>query len=312
MSEENVFREVDEELRRERMRGLWQRYGIYIIGAAIAVVLVVAASEGWNWWHQRTAAESSDRFYAALDLAKNGDVDGARKALDDIAANGSGQYPLLARFREAGLLSAQGKTDDAVAAYDAIAGQAPQQRLRELALVLAAYELVDSGDVTAVESRIGTLASSESPLRNTAREAIGLAQYKAGDLEAAKKTFDVISKDPQGSLGQLRRVQLYIAQLTAEGVDVPDDQIQPVTEAVPAAAPAETAPAETTAPNAAPAETQAPASAPAAPADANSSDKTVVTLPPQSEQPAQKDTSAPVGTPAEQPANGAASAPAGQ
>lgn len=292
MSEENVFREVDEELRRERMRGLWQRYGIYIIGAAIAVVLVVAVSEGWTWWHDRTAAESSDRFYAALKLAQDGDTSGAQQALAAIENDGSGQYPLLARFREAGLLSAQGKTDEAVAAYDAISGQAPQARLRELALVLAAYELVDSGDVTAVESRVGALASSDSPMRNTAREAIGLAQYKAGDLEAAKKTFQVISDDPQGSIGQLRRVQVYISQLTAEGVDVPKDQIQPVTEAAPAAAPAEAAPSQTTAPDAAPEAMQSPS---AAPADSS----------------ANSDAAAPDAS-AQQPTDSTAPAPAGQ
>ena len=270
MSEENIFREVDEDLRRERFRGLWRRYGGYVIGAAVLVVLLVALSEGWTWWVQKNSAQSADQLYAALELADKGDVTAAQQALDTVAANGTGQYPLLAHFREAGMLAADGQTDKAVAAYDAIASESSEQRLRELALVLAAFTLVDRGDVSAVQTRVGTIASSSSPLRNTAREAVGLVQYKAGDLDAAKATFDEISKDPAGSLDQLRRVQVYIAQLLAEGVGVDPADVEPVvspgtavTEPVVPEASVPTAPATEGAsqPSAAPAQDQ-PATAP--------------------------------------------------
>src|SRR6185437_4056327 len=136
MSDETIFSEVSEELRRDRMHKAWRRYGPYLIGAAVLVVLVVAANEGWSWFQSGNASRSSDQFYAALDVENGGDLAAAQKALDQVIAQGSGQYPLLAKFKQASLLARQGKNDAALAAYDALASGQGNQRLRELALLL--------------------------------------------------------------------------------------------------------------------------------------------------------------------------------
>src|SRR5690606_21918956 len=110
-------------------------------------------NEGWSWWQASNAARSSDQFYSALELAEAGDVAAAQEALNAVVADGSGGYPMLARFRQASLLASDGKTAEAVAAYDAIATTETNPRLREMALVLAANLLVDGGDVAAVQQR---------------------------------------------------------------------------------------------------------------------------------------------------------------
>jgi len=271
MSNDTLLREVDEELRSDRMRALWKRYGPYVIGAAVAVVLVVAVNEGWTWWQNSNAARSSDQFYEALELAEGTDIGAAQAALDKVIAEGSGGYPALARFRKAGLLVEEGKTAEALAAYDALATAETNLRIRELALVLGAHVLVDGGDVGAVQQRVAGLLAPDNPMRNAAREALGLTQYKAGDSNAALATFEQILADPQASRDLLARVQVYVAQLVAEGAvsatdaaaasepvapavsDAPAlDVTPPAADAAPAAeatppataAPAGTAPAE--------------------------------------------------------------------
>src|SRR4051794_9075876 len=143
MSQDNIFREVDEELRSDRMRNFWRRFAPYIIGAAVLVVVGVAANEGWTWYHANNAAKSSDELYAAFDLADGGDVTAAQTQLDTLIADGSGNYPMLAQFKQAGLLAKDGKVTEAVAAYDALANSLSNQRLRELALVLGGTLMVD-------------------------------------------------------------------------------------------------------------------------------------------------------------------------
>jgi hypothetical protein len=223
MSNETIFREVDEELRGDRMRAIWRRFGPYVIGGAVAVVLIVAANQGWTWWQESNAARSSDQFYGALELAEAGDVAGAQTALNGVVTDGTGGYPTLARFRQASLLARDGKAADAIAAYDALATAETNPRLRELALVLAAYLLVDGGDVAAVLQRVGGLAVPENPMRNAAREAIGLTQYKAGDLNAAMATLEQVLNDPLSGQDVRSRVQLYVAQLVALGATGPED-----------------------------------------------------------------------------------------
>ncbi len=261
MSNDTFLREVEEELRSDRVRDLWRRYGPILIGGAVGVVLIVAINEGWQWWQNYNSSQSSDRYYAAVDLVDKGDVAGATTALDEVIASGHGGYPALARFKQAGLLASQGQNAEAVAAYDALASTESNPRLRELALVLAAGLLVDTGSLADVESRVGALVEG-SPLRNSAREYIGLAAYRAGDLDKAADSFGAVIADPTSPRQMRSRVQLYMAQLVAEGYG--DDAVA----AVPVEAPADAPAADAAAPlDAAP--EAAPVAEPAAPSEAS-------------------------------------------
>ena len=262
MSNENIIREIDEELRSDRARNLWRRFGPYVIGAAVAIVLIVAAKEGWDWWQNSNSAQSSDQFYSALQLADGTDADAAKQALDAVIAGNHGGYPTLARFREAALLASQSKTAEAVAAYDALSTSESNAHIRELALVLAANLLVDGGDVAQVEQRVGGLVGATSPMRNAAREAIGLVKYKAGDLAGARQSFEDAANDPQASQELRTRINIYLAQLTAEGAAAPAAEAAanaPVVVDPATAAPAETSVGDAPALDTTPAMEAAPA-----------------------------------------------------
>ncbi|HZY68086.1 MAG TPA: tetratricopeptide repeat protein [Devosia sp.] len=217
MSNDTLLREVDDELRRDRMRQLWRRSAPFVFGAAVAVILLVAGYEGWNWYTESNASRSSDQFYAAAEAADGEDLAAAEAALNQVIADGSGAYPALAEFRRASLLAQQGKTAEAVAAYDSLSTGQSNPYLREVALVMAGHLLIDGGDVAAVEQRVGGSITPESPMRNAAREVLGLAQYKAGQLDAAMTTFQAILDDPLASADLQSRVQIFVQQLLAEG-----------------------------------------------------------------------------------------------
>src|SRR6185503_12267995 len=95
----DIFREVDEDLRREQAKKLWDRFAPYIIGLAVLIVAATAGYRGWVYWQERQAAVSGDRFLAALDLATSGKHAEAITALEALAKDGSGSYPVLASFR---------------------------------------------------------------------------------------------------------------------------------------------------------------------------------------------------------------------
>lgn len=254
MSEDNIFREVDEELRSDRMRALWRRFAPYVIGAAVGVVAVVAINEGWTWYHANNAAQSSEELYAAFDLIEGGDLAAAQTQLDEVIANGSGDYPTLAQFRKAGVLAKEGNVEEAVAAYDNLANTQSNPRLRELALVLAGTLMVDAGTLADVAARVDTLATDGNPLRNAAREALGLAQYKAGDFTAAQASFEAVVNDPMTQTSQRNRMGYYLAQLLSQGAisasaaDPVADAATAIDEIVSDEAPASDTPADTTEP----------------------------------------------------------------
>jgi hypothetical protein len=247
MSNENFIREIDEELRSDQMRAFWKNFGPWIIALAVLAVVGTAGWEAWQWWSNSNSARSSDQFYTALELTSGTDIAAAQKALAEVEATGTGSYPTLARFREAALLVKEGKTAEATAAYDAIATAETNTNIRGLALVLAAYTLVDGGDVAAVNQRVAGLAVAGNPMRNAAREANGLTKYKAGDLNGALADFEAVLADPGVSREATTRLQIFVAQLTALGAAAPATDAAAATDATPApAADAPAAPAAET------------------------------------------------------------------
>ena len=72
MSDDSLFREVDEEVRQEQFKKLWARYGKFVIGLAILVILVVAGVEGWRYWQNKQSETAGDAFFSASKLAASG------------------------------------------------------------------------------------------------------------------------------------------------------------------------------------------------------------------------------------------------
>ncbi|MBO0902149.1 tetratricopeptide repeat protein [Jiella sonneratiae] len=197
MSDDSFFREVDEELRQDKVKAVWTRFGAWLLGGAVAVVAVTAGVVAWEHYQTGQANAAGDRYAAAVKLAADGKNDEAVKALKAIAADGTGAYPYLAELSLGGIEAAAGHPKEAVAAFDGVAnaGEAPQG-LRDMAAIRAAYVLVDSGTLDEVRQRVERLSGDSDTLRFPAREAIALAAWKAGDGETAKPLFQQLVTDP--------------------------------------------------------------------------------------------------------------------
>jgi hypothetical protein len=207
----DIFREVDEDLRREQYKRLWDRFGTYVIALAVLIVVAVGGYKAWEWWENTRAAATGDRFLAALTLSEEGKHEEAVAALDAVAADGSGGYPVLAIFRSAGEKAAAGDTDGAVAAYDSIATRSGLPPLvADLARIRAALILVDSQSPEELSSRIGDMAQTGNPWRQAAREILGLSAYRSNDLASARKYFDQIVADQESAQGVRQRAQLML------------------------------------------------------------------------------------------------------
>jgi hypothetical protein len=246
----DIFREVDEDIRREQVKRLWDRFGPYVLGGAVLIVVLTAGYRGWEYWQGRQAAATGDRFLAALQLAGNGKHDEAIKALQGIIDNGSGGYPVLARFRLAGEKALAGDKTAAVAEFDAIAAdRSASTEEKNMARLRAALLLVDTASEADQQSRIGDLAATGNPWRYSAREILGLAAWRAGDYVAARKYFDDINSDQDSATDLRQRAQLMLALIAARIGPEPAAAVAPASAsgAAPPAVPAgSTAPATPT------------------------------------------------------------------
>ncbi len=212
----DIFQEIDEELRRENFAKLWQRYGGYVIGLAVLIVVAVAAVVGWRAYQLRVHQVEGERYSLALDLARQGKDKDATDVFAELGRQAHGGHATLARLEEAALKAKGGDTKGAVALYDALgADGAADPAYRDLAKLLAAqYELKD-GDPKAVIARVAPLTSATSPWHPTALELMALAQLKAGNKAEARAVYQRIADDlaaPQGLRARAAEMAAALAE----------------------------------------------------------------------------------------------------
>ena len=212
----DIFREVDEELRRSQLEQLWKKYGNYLIAAAAVVVLGVAAYRAWDYYHTISSQAAGGRFQAALDLAAQGKGDEAEKAFTEIAADAPSGYRVVARFRAAGELGRRDADAAAKAFRELAADSGIGRTMQDLARLRAAMLESGKGDPKAIIGDLEPLTVAGNPWRNIAREMSGVLALKAGDYEAAGRWFDLIVVDPDTTLAQRRRAQ-ELSGLVAAG-----------------------------------------------------------------------------------------------
>lgn len=222
MSDDSFIREVEEELRSDKLNSFWANYKYLVIGGAVAIVVGTAGHGIWDSQVQTKAGASGSRFIEAVELSNDGQHDQAIEALEALAADGYGQYPALAKIRLAAEYAKQGNPEDAVAAFDSIANDtAFNETLRDVARLRAGLLLVDHGTYANVAERLQAMADTGKSFRHSAREGLGLAAWKAADFKQALIWFDAISQDNSAPDGVRQRATIMLELLAGEGF-VPD------------------------------------------------------------------------------------------
>ncbi|MCZ6605931.1 MAG: tetratricopeptide repeat protein [Alphaproteobacteria bacterium] len=211
MSDE-IFREVDEEVKHERWLALWQQYGWYVVGLTVFVVATTGAIVLWQNIREARQADLSEQFAAASDLAAGGQLDAALASFDAIAEEDGG-YAMLARFRQAAILTENGDNEAAVAIYGDLANNDDYDEIyRELAVVLMAMSGLSANssdaarlDFDALDLALDGVADGEGPFRFSAREIGAALALATGDRDGAADRLKLLTDDPETPLGIRQR-----------------------------------------------------------------------------------------------------------
>jgi hypothetical protein len=218
MSDDSFIREVNEELRQDQARALWNRYGMIAIAVATVAILLTAAFVGWQYWNRTQANRSGDAFSQALTLAAQGRHDEAVAALEELETGGHGAYPVLARLRTATVLFQRGDAQAAVAVFDTVSSdRSIPESIRDMARLRSGLILVDHGSYADVSARVETLTADTNTLRHSAREALGLAAWKEGRLADALPFFEQIVADQSAPRNMRDRATLMSELIRGSG-----------------------------------------------------------------------------------------------
>ncbi len=208
-----LFDEVDEEVRREQLKKLWDQYSIYIIAAAILIVAAVGGWRGYQYLEAQKAAAAGAAFDAAIELSDQNKHAEAEAAFDKIAATAPSGYRMLARLRAAAEV-ATGDPKAGAKLYDEIAAdRSVGTDQQDLARIRAAALLLDSDSYPDMLQRLEAATKPDATFRHSARELLALSAWRANDTTAARQWLDMIANDGETPSGLRSRAEALQALL---------------------------------------------------------------------------------------------------
>lgn len=200
--QDSLFREIEEDLRHEQFAKLWKKYGNYVIGAALLLVIGVAGFQAWRAYDLDRRAERSALFANALRAVNDDKLGEANAMFAKLAEGGPGGYAALARLNQAAIKARSGDSAGAAADYVAISQDKDVDAdLRNLALILSVLHEADQGDPTALSARIRPLTAAGSPWRHSAKELDALLAQRMGDKQRAIQMFRELADDATAPAG---------------------------------------------------------------------------------------------------------------
>lgn len=216
----DIFDEISSELRRDRAREVWNRYGIFVIGLALAIILSVAGVSIYQAYIKNSNEAASLRFETMQSKIANAEAARAIEALARFAEAENNGYGLLADFHRARHLLDLGRKAEAVELFEKLAKQALlPPTLRDYARISAAYALLGTISAAQLEEQLVDMLRGDNALRHSAREIVALGYYLEADYLAAHEIYRIALADPELPQMLATRLNIVNKQLKAQLID---------------------------------------------------------------------------------------------
>ncbi len=216
----DIFDEVEEDLRAERMRHLLTRYAGVVLTLALIAIVGVAGWQGWRWYEARQDRKAAQVYVTAmLEAEATGPQAAAAHAralatFDTLARSAPPGYRTLARLRAAALNADDGHATAALALWNAVAADRDADPLlRGLASLLWASRQLDAGDPGVLAARLRPLAIPGGAWRDLAEEDLALLDLRQHRTAEAKRRLTALMQDKTAPGGLRQRANALLAGL---------------------------------------------------------------------------------------------------
>jgi hypothetical protein len=208
-----LFDEVDEEVRRDQLKKLWDQYSIYIIAGALLIIAAVGSWRGYQYLEAQKAAEAGAAFDTAIDLSEQNKHAEAEAAFDKVAATAPSGYRMLARLRAAAEVASRDPQAGAKMYDEIAADRSIGTEQQELARIRAAGLVLDTESYPNMLQRLEAATKPEATFRHSARELLALSAWRVNDTTAARQWLDMIANDGETPSAMRSRAEALQALL---------------------------------------------------------------------------------------------------
>lgn len=213
---DDIFKEVDEELREERLTKIWKRIGPYVIGILIGTIIITSAVIGYREYDETQRQNWGVQFAEAMNLSEEGNWQESLDLFETLTEKTNLGYKTLSLFQAASLYARNGNKEKALEIYQSLESEALDENFQDLATLMLIYLQFDNADPEILEKRIEKLASKGNPWYYNAVELKGFLFAKQKNKEKQIEIFNILSKDNKAPEGVRTRANDMLAILGEE------------------------------------------------------------------------------------------------
>ncbi len=188
------IREVDEDLKNESMKKLWDKYGLFVLLIVIVSLTVAVSYESIKSWYIKRAENRTEGYAVALSMQNQGLFDDSLEALDLIINQKMGTYAELAEMQKANILLEQNKEKEALALLEKIANdKSRSQQLRDTALIKLASYRQDGATFEEMSELLSSITKSkDNAWYAVAEDMLATILLRDGNIEQAKEIYNAL------------------------------------------------------------------------------------------------------------------------
>ncbi len=213
---DDIFKEVDEELREERLTKIWKRIGPYVVGILSGAIIITSAVIGYREYDETQRQNWGVEFAEAMNLSEEGNWQESLDLFDTLTEKTNLGYKTLSLFQAASLYARNGNKEKALEIYQSLESEALDENFRDLATLMMIYLQFDNADPEILEKRIEKFASKGNPWYYNAVELKGFLFAKQKNKEKQIEIFNILSKDNKAPEGVRTRANDMLAILGEE------------------------------------------------------------------------------------------------
>ena len=206
----NLFNEIDDDLRQDRLKTIWATYKNSIYTAVIVVSLVLIGYEAYQYYSQSKSEKSGLMLSQIIESATGDESQLINDYIDELLESGTSDYKTYALLLKSDNFISQNKLDDARETYMDLVKKAENSFIRDLAKLKLSYLNVDRVSFDQIQEDLSSMLESDNPLSLFAYEVLAMSAYKHGSYESGIEYLNIIIKSEKTTNGMFDRAQMML------------------------------------------------------------------------------------------------------
>jgi len=212
----NLFNEIDDDLRQDRIKSIWASYKNLIFAAVMVISLVLVGSESYQYLAKTKTEKSGLLFSQIIESIADDNPEQTSNFIDELLESGSSDYKTYALLLQSDNLISQDKLADAKETYIDLIKKAENSLVRDIAKLKLSYLNVDSSSFDDIEEELSIILEDDNPLSLFAYEVLALSAYKHGLYESGTDYLNIIVTNEKTTTGMFERAQMMLRVINSK------------------------------------------------------------------------------------------------